>query len=130
MKYSFDFYMSILVVNRKLTKEYFLSRIGAKAGYSKTMFTIMYDAVFSEAQNLQELFEVYYKVEYKSFEEFLYKKFCMPAEFLDEMMNMLRENSDYVIILFSDIYYGHSGIVEFAFSDTMYDRVTDIILMK
>jgi hypothetical protein len=70
MKLAYDFYKSLLLVNKKLTKEIFLAKTGALDGYSLNMFSRMYDSITSELIDVEREFEKYYSFEYKSFEQF------------------------------------------------------------
>lgn len=129
MRCQYDMYQSMVVVNKDINKEYFLNRAGAKAGYAKSMFSRIYDSIFSEAINLEDVFERYYAIEYKDIYEFLYNRYCLSRTIVNKIRELKQNNADNVIIAFDELNYGDPGIVEFAFSESMYDRITQILLM-
>ncbi len=70
MKYSYDSYKSLIVVNRNISKDYFLSRAGALHGYAKDMFSRIYDSIFSEAECVDDILNKYYYEEYEKWKTF------------------------------------------------------------
>lgn len=50
--FTYDFCRYIMVVNRNLTKDYFLDKAGIRGGYAKDMFSRIYDSIFSESEDL------------------------------------------------------------------------------
>ena len=53
MKLSYDFGKSLLLLNSRLTKDIFLEKSGAKNGYSITLFSKMFDSIFSGLIDLE-----------------------------------------------------------------------------
>ena len=129
-KYAYDSYKSLIVVNRNLTKEYFLNKAGAESGYAKDMFSRIYDSIFAEAEAIDVVFDKYYKEEYGDIETYLYHKYCIETNDIKEILDFKNSNIDYVIYDFAELDYGDSNTVVFAFSDDMYERITDMLLMK
>lgn len=130
MKLAYDFYKSLILVNKNLTKEIFLEKTGAKSGYSWDMFCRMYDNITSELIDMEREYEKYYSFEYKTFECFLFRKLNLKYEDLVLLMKEKQENPDCIIYRKEDGSYGDHGIDTFTFSDALYDRITNIIMLK
>ncbi|SDL14955.1 hypothetical protein SAMN05421823_104500 [Catalinimonas alkaloidigena] len=130
MKLGYDFYKSLLLINKNLTKEIFIERTGAKDGYSLNMFSRMYDSITSELINVDKEYEKYYSFEYESMEHFLYRKYNLKGKYIVELMEASKNNPNCLLYRKDDNSYGDYGIAQFTFSDTMYDRVMDIIMLK
>lgn len=130
MKLDYDFYKSLILINKNLTKEIFIESAGVKDGYSLSMFSRMYDSVTSELINLDEEYKKYYSFEYKSMKHFLYRKYNLKERHIDELMEERKNNPDYFLYRKDDNSYGDYGITQFAFSDTMYNRVMEILMLK
>lgn len=130
MKYSYDTYKSLIVVNKKISKEHFLYCAGVHSGYAKDMFSRIYDSIFSEAELVDEILSKYYADEYDNIEDFLYVKYCIDRDCVDEIMKLVNSNEDYVLYDFEELNYGDSGAISFAFSSDMYERITNILLMR
>jgi hypothetical protein len=130
MKLGYDFYNSLLLINKNLTKEIFIERTGVKDGYSLSMFSRMYDSVTSELIDVDEEYEKYYSFEYKSMEHFLYRKYNLKGKHIEELMGERKKNPDCLLYRKDDNSYGDYGIAQFTFSDTMYDRVMEILMLK
>lgn len=130
MKLGYDFYQSLILVNKNLTKEIFIERTGAKDGYSLNMFSRMYDSITSELIDVDKEYEKYYSFEYESMEHFLYRKYNLKEKYIVELMEARKNNPNCSLYRKDDNSYGDYGIAQFTFSDTMYDRVMDIIMLK
>lgn len=130
MRYSYDFYKSIVVLNRKLKLETFLTLTGAEKGYAREMFTRMYEGIFSELIDLESERLRFYGFEYNSLEQYLYRKFNLPEEDIGALMKMKAECEDYGIFRTDDLAYGDSGVNQLAFSEMMNNRIDDILLLK
>ena len=130
MKYSYDSYKSLIVVNRNISKDYFLSRAGALHGYAKDMFSRIYDSIFSEAECVDDILNKYYYEEYEKMEDFLYSKYCINREDVNKIMHLVYSIEDYILYDFEELNYGDSSAVTFAFSTDMYERINNILLMR
>lgn len=130
MKLPYDFYKSFLLLSSKLTKEIFLDKAGVKDGYSLQMFSKMYDSIFSELINVEKEYETYYSTEYRSLESFLFKKYNLKEKDVELIMNEKEKNPDCYLYRKDDNSYGDYGLVQFTFSDVMYDRIVDILMLK
>ncbi len=131
MKYNYDNFSSLLIIDKRLTKDIFLQKAGIEKGkYAEDMFSRLYDSIFSELIDVEAQYEKYYKIEYLDFEEFLYKKYSVEPDVIREFIRLKSENENYRIYKKNDFSYVDYGIFRFAFSDEMNERVTNILLMK
>jgi hypothetical protein len=130
MKLAYDFYKSLLLINKNLTKEIFIEKAGVQDGYSLRMFSRMYDSITSELIDLDEEYKKYYSFEYNSMEKFLYRKYNLKEEDILDLMEERKNNPDCLLYRKDDNSYGDHGIAQFTFSDIMYDRVMDILMLK
>lgn len=130
MKLAYDFYKSLLLINKNLTKEIFLEKSGAQSGYSLNMFSRMYDSVTSELINMDLEYEKFYSFEYENIEQFLYRKYNIKVEYIDELMQFRKDNPDCILYRKDDASYGDYQIPQFMFSEPMYDRIIDILTLK
>lgn len=129
MKLAYDFYKSLLLINKNLTKEIFLEKSGAQSGYSLNMFSRMYDSVTSELINMDLEYEKFYSFEYENIEQFLYRKYNIKVEYIDELMQFRKDNPDCILYRKDDASYGDYQIPQFMFSEPMYDRIIDILTL-
>lgn len=126
--YNYKPYESLITVDRGLTKEEFLHRSGTKSGYAKKLFEIIYDAIFSEAEDLRESFEKYYSVEYDSFLDYLRREFCLPRAEIEDINKVLSKGGENVtVIRWPQLNYGENGISDFIFSDELYEDFSTIL---
>lgn len=127
---SYDFYKSLLLINKNLKKEIFLEKAGAQSGYSLNMFSRMFDSVSSELINVDLEYEKYYSFEYESMEQFLYKKYNVRGKHIKELMQFRKDNPDCILYRKDDNSYGDYGIPQFMFSESMNDRIIEILTLK
>ena len=127
MKLGYDISKSLLLINKNLTKEIFIEKAGVQDGYSLKMFSRMYDNVTSELIDVDEEYEKYYSFEYNSLEIFLYRKYNLKENHIVELMESRKNNPDCLLYRKDDNSYGDYGITQFTFSDTMYDRVMELL---
>lgn len=133
MTYNYDeFGHFFIILDKNINKDIFLSKINVKKNtYSENLFIRMYDSIFSELINIEEEFEKYYKLEYNSLKEFLFKKFCVPKDVIEKMYSIKAERESYCINFKKNYYsYGDYGMVQFTFSEKMYNKVMNILLLK
>ena len=128
-KFTYDNFRYIMVVNRNLTKNYFLDKAGIRGGYAKDMFSRIYDSIFSESEDLVDSYEKYYSQEFDSLGLMLEKKYTVPKENVDMFIQDLRENADYTLIDFDSLSYGEN--IDNLFSSGVFDKRFDqLLLMK
>lgn len=130
MKLGYDFYKSLLLINKNLTKEIFIEKSGVQDGYSLRMFSRMFDSITSELIDVDKEYKKYYSFEYYSIESFLYRKYNLKEKHIVELMEERKNNPDCLLYRKDDNSYGDYGITQFTFSDTMYDRVLEILMLK
>ena len=130
MKFSYDYSKSFFLINKELTRDLWLRKSGAQRGYSMDMFSRMYDSIFSELIDVEREYTKYYSFEYTKLEQFLYKKYNLSPEDIEEIMELRKANPDYSLFKKDDYSYGDYGIMHLAFSESMIDRVTDMLILK
>jgi hypothetical protein len=126
--YGYDMYKNLLIVNRNLTKEWFLEKAGIRSGYARDMFSRLYDSIFKVSENVEELYHTYYSLEYFSFEEFLLKWYDLKKEYVDEILKALHEHKEWTIIAYDSLAYGEN-VDDFFFSENLYKRIEKLLLM-
>lgn len=127
--FTYDYCRYIMVVNRNLTKDYFLDKAGIRGGYAKDMFSRIYDSIFSESEDLIDSYKKYYCQEFDSWGLMLEKKYNVPKETVDMFIQDLQENSDYTLIGFDSLSYGEN--IDNLFSSGVFDKRFDqLLLMK
>lgn len=127
--FTYDYCRYIMVVNRNLTKDYFLDKAGIRGGYAKDLFSRIYDSIFSESEDLVDSYEKYYCQEFDSWGLMLEKKYNVPKETVDMFIQDLQENADYTLIGFDSLSYGEN--IDNLFSSGVFDKRFDqLLLMK
>ena len=73
--YAYEYCCYIMVVNKNITRDYFLEKAGIHGGYAKDMFCRLYDSIFAESENLLDSYGKYFHQEFSSLDEMLEKKY-------------------------------------------------------
>ena len=115
--FAYDSYRYIMKVH-KGDKEEFLNQAGAREGYSREMFSMLYDAVFSEASDVKELYQEYYGTEYRDVRHFLSMHYSIPDKYLSEFVKAC-ESDEYKLIDFNSLSYGGDAVNGLVMSDEM-----------
>lgn len=118
----------MVLMHPDLTEQQFLHKAGAKSGYAKQMFTDMYNSITSELIDVISEFERFYSFEYKTFEGYLYKKYNFEEEVILDLTKVMKENPNCRLYRKDEHSYGKYEIASFTTSDTMRDRITEILL--
>jgi hypothetical protein len=119
--YAYDPYCYLMRVHRG-SKEEFLERAGVKDGFAKEMFGTLFDGIFAEALDVEELYHSYYANEYKSFEHFLSMHYCIPSSQI-KMFSEVIDDKDYRLIDFDSLSYGGEGVSGLMLSDELTVRM-------
>lgn len=106
----------------KGTKAQFVAMAGAKTGYAKEMFSSIYDAIFSEAKDVEEMYLGYYANEYKGFDQFLSMHYNIPLTQVKKFAKV-RKEEDYRLIEFDAFSYGGDAVSGLVMSDEMVVRM-------
>lgn len=130
MKLTYDYDKSLFLIHRNLTKEIFINESGVNDGYSLSMFSRMYDSIFSELIDLDKEFEKYYSFEYNSMDLFLWRKYNLKTIHINELNKVRTINPDCILYRKDEYSYGDYGIMQFAFSETMKNRIFKILMLK
>lgn len=117
----YDFYRYLMTVH-KGTKEAFLRQAGTSKGFAKKMFGQIYDAIFKEAKDVEDMFERYYKKEYSDLSKFISMHYCIPAKEVKHYTDSLA-TGEYRVIDFSSLDYGSSSFENLFTSDEMFVRM-------
>lgn len=128
--YSFPFSEHLKVVHKELALEKFLANAGINGGFGGNMFSKIYNSVMAEAENMENLYEHYYKPEYDNFREFIGAKFAVPNEALEALMNGLEENENYTLIRYDSLNYGVNDVDEFIYGEEYGEKFTKLFLLS
>jgi hypothetical protein len=61
----------------------------------------------------------------------LYKKYCVPVETIEEIQSLVAKRGTYQVFFKKSFYaYGDYGITRYAFTEDMYEKVMNILLLK
>lgn len=130
MRYGYDMYKYLMVVNKNLTLDLFLHRAGAQNGYAKKMFTNMYNSIFAECHYVEDEYETYYKLEYADLLQYLRKRYNVAKEGIDYLMNIKNRNHDYILIAYDSLSCGDGSIDDMMFQDKLTERMENLLLLK
>lgn len=128
IRYDYNPYESILIVEREISKETFLKRCGAEKGFAATALGEIYDSIFAEAEWLEESYERYYKLEYPaSFMDYIRREFLFPHEIASEIEMILKEYPECTLIRWKQLDYGKDGVSDFLFCEDVYPMFQNAI---
>lgn len=128
--YSNGFCEHLKVVHKELTLEKFLSNAGLGHGFGATLFTRLYNSVMSEAENMEDLYERFYKQEYDCFSAFIGSKFALPNESLDLLMNGMNESDNYTLIYYDTLHYGMTDVDELIYGEDYEEKFNKLFLLS
>lgn len=117
----YDFYKYLMTVHIG-SKEAFLEQAGTTKGFAKRMFGQIYDAIFEEAKDVEEMFERYYRREYRDISHFISMYYCIPHNEVKHYTDALA-TGNYRVIDFSSLDYGSSSFENLFTSDEMFVRM-------
>ena len=131
MMYKYDEYKSIFIIDSRITKDYFMQKCSVEQGsYAESLFGRMYDSIMSEIRYLDDEFDKFYKVEYLDFVDFLNKKYNIPLDKCEELLNIKRNKPTFKLCEKNDLACGHYQMYALAFSDNLIERIFDILQMN
>lgn len=119
--YAYDSYRYLMRVH-KGEKAEFLALAGVADGYAKEMFSSIYDGIFMEAKDVEEMFDSYYANEYESFEHFLSMHYSIPSSFVKKFAKV-KDEADYQLIDFDALSYGGDAVSGLVLSDDLTERM-------
>lgn len=128
IRYDYDFYESLLIVDSRLTKEKFLKRAGIISGYAEILFSKIYDALFSESEDLIQSFNKYYVDEFDDFYSYLKREFAIDDESFQQMYELLNVNPNLKVIRWSQLSFGENSMPDMIFGEEMGDKFKEILL--
>ena len=130
MRYAYDMYKYLMVVNKNLTLDIFLQRAGAMRGYARKMFTNMYNSIFAECNFVEDEYETYYQLEYTDLFHYLRKRYNVDKEGIDYLMSIKNQNMDYILIAYDSLSCGDGSIDDMMFQDKLAERMENLLLLK
>ncbi len=119
--YSYDSYCYLMRVH-KGEKTDFLAMAGVENGYAKEMFSSIYDAIFAESVDVEEMYRMYYANEYKTFEQFLSMRYSIPSTMVKKFAKV-KDEADYRLIEFDALSYGGDAVAGLVMSDELIERM-------
>lgn len=128
-RYAYQYCEHLKVIHKDLTLDKFLANAGVGEGFGRKLFAKVYDSVMAESENMEDLYERYYKLEYDSFKDFIGAKFAIPKKSLELLMNGLDESEEYTLIRYDSIDYGVTGVDDFINGDDYGERFERLFLL-
>ena len=129
-RYSYQYCEHLKVVNKGLTLDKFLDKAGVGDGFARLLFVKIYNSVMAESENLESVYELYYRPEYATFEDFISAKFAIPKKSLELLMNGLKEKEDYTLIRYDSLDYGVTGVDDFIYGEEYKERFEQLFLLE
>ena len=130
MRYAYEMYRYLMLVNKNLTLELFLQRAGAKQGFAKQMFTNMYNSIFAECHYVEEEYEQYYQLEYPDLYHYLHTRYNVEIPPLNLLIEEKNKSLDYIFIEYSSLSCGDGSIDDLMFQDKLSERMENILLLR
>ena len=131
MKIGYDFYESLIFVDKRLTKEMFVEMAGVEAGsFAASMFERVYDSVFQESFDVRTLFDNYFKAEYDSFDSFLYYKYLLDQEAIEWVNGKLSKDPDLTLLDWKELEQGDAPAYQFMTFFDVEDMISNLLMMK
>ena len=109
--YAYEYCCYIMVVNKNITRDYFL------------------DSIFAESENLLDSYGKYFHQEFSSLDEMLEKKYNVPQDIINQFLTELAECPDYTLICFDSLSYGENT-ENLLCSGVLNERLDKLLLMK
>lgn len=129
-RYSNGFCEHLKVVHKDLTLENFLYNARVVDGFGAELFTRLYNSVMSEAENMEVLYELFYKKEYDCFSTFIGSKFAIPKKSLNLLMNGMSESDNYTLIYYDSLHYGMTDVDELLYGEDYEEKFTKLFLLS
>lgn len=117
----YGFYRYLMIVHKGNKKD-FLQQAGTMKGFSKQMFGEIYDAIFEESEDVEELYNKYYKKEYPNISQFISMHYNIPKNEVKQYTDAIATGK-FRIIDFSSLDYGSSSFENLFSSDDMFIRM-------
>lgn len=127
IRYDYDFYRCLLIVDGRLTKEEFCKRAGAASGFSEHLFSGIYDSIFTESEDLKKSYEEYYRCEYPTFRDYIIEEFGMTPGDGAEFLRPLDDHPHLTLIRWDSLSYGNEGTIDFVFGEELGDKFIKIL---
>lgn len=129
MRYAYDMYCYLIFAHKDLTEEYFLQKAGVIDGYAKELFLRIYKSLMSESEDVQYIYENFYKTEYASLPEFIEKFYCLDREYATEIIEYLKDHPQIKLYDYNSLSVGEN-FDDFICSEGVYERFQKLLLME
>lgn len=130
MIYMYDDFEFMFLIHKDIDRDAFLQLAGAKQGYARDMFGRMYDSLLRETLDVQEEYQLYYSTEYGNLGKYLYRKWNLDFDQVNEIMTHLKENSDLRLLRRIERSYQGTELRRFMTEDPMIERIEKILLKQ
>lgn len=127
IRYDYDAFNSLIIVNSKNDLESFLKLAGAQRGYAATFFTKVYNCIYKESEDLKYSYEKYYRCEFESFKEFIQKEFLLDDDAICEIFSILDSDDSLTLIKWDRYSYGESSLPDLIFDGNCISLFTKIL---
>lgn len=127
MRFDYDCYESLLIVDKRLSKDLFLQRAGASTGFATQLFSKLYDSIFAESEDLYTSYTKYYTEEYDNFFSYLQHEFSLNKAVFNEIRIILESNNNLRVIRWSQLSYGENSSMDLIFGEELGDRFAKIL---
>lgn len=117
----YDVYRYLMAVHKGEKKD-FLKVAGVGKGYAKQMFCEIYDAIFAESEDVEQIYNDYYKREYPNLQTYISMHYSITSKEVNEYVNAINSGESRIID-FSSIDYGSSSFENLFSSDEMFIRM-------
>ena len=128
--YTHGFGEHLKVVHKDLSLDRFLKNAKLGEGFGAILFTRLYNSVMSEAENMELIYERFYKQEYDSFSCFIGSKFAIPNKSLTLLMNGMKESKHYTLINYNTLHYGMPDVDDLFYGEDYEELFTKLFLLS
>ncbi len=129
MIFDYEEYHYFIVLEKTLNKQYFLAKAQVDANsFAGELMARIYDALTGEIINVIDEYRKYYAFEYRTFEEFLFKKYSIDDQLIKDISKEMLHNK----ILYHGEKYsnGDYSLGQLIFSNEMLQRINQILKSK
>ncbi len=129
MRYAYDMFNYLIFVHKDLTEEYFLEKAGVVEGYAKELLLRIYKSLMSESEDVEYIYNTFYKTEYASYSEFIEKFYCLEKKYVTEIMDYLEANPLLRLYDYKSLSVGEN-FDDFVYSESLYERFQKLLKME
>ena len=127
-RYCYDFYKYLIFAHKDLNIEYFIEKSGVTSGYALELFIRIFNSLMSESMDVLYLYETYYKEEYPSFANFIYKYYALEEDVVMAIMKELHSFPEIRLYDYDALSVGEN-FDNFIMSDELATRFDNLLRM-